>query len=186
MTKADQIRQLAAKGLTVSEIASAVGVRYQHAYNVLKRDQPLKRSRDMVGVVRKPELTVLTLLNAGFVHACGWRLDSDGHLVRPDQLPRGEGVYAFTKDGKAMYVGVATMGLAKRLYFYAKPGKSQRTSLRLNNILKQELRSNFDIDILVAQPQNLEWNGLPVHGSAGLELGLIKSYELPWNMRSAK
>jgi hypothetical protein len=31
----------------------------------------------------------------------------------------------------------------------------------------------------------LEWNGLPVHGSARLELGLIKRYALPWNMRNA-
>jgi hypothetical protein len=34
-------------------------------------------------------------------------------------------------------------------------------------------------------PADLEWRGLPIHGSAGLELGLIKKYALPWNMRSA-
>ncbi len=42
------------------------------------------------------------------------------------------------------------------------------------------------IDIYAAIPPGLEWNGLPIHGSAGLELGLIKKYALPWNMRSAK
>lgn len=85
-----------------------------------------------------------------------------------------------------MYVGVATMGLAKRIYFYAKPGVSQRTSIRLNEIIRSELGSGAQIEVLIAQPEDLEWNGLPVHSAAGLELGLIKAYALPWNMRSAK
>ena len=100
-------------------------------------------------------------------------------------LPKGVGVYAFVKDGFALYVGVVTMGLAKRLYFYGKPGVSQRTSLRLNGIIKNELLTTPAIDIYIAEPPDLEWNGLPVHGSAGLELGLIKKFSLPWNMRSA-
>ena len=95
------------------------------------------------------------------------------------------GVYGFAKDGVVLYIGVATMGLAKRLYFYGKPGPTQRTSQRLNSILRSELLSVAFIDIYTATPPDLEWNGLPVHGSAGLELGLIKKYALPWNMRSA-
>lgn len=78
------------------------------------------------------------------------------------------------------------MGLAKRLYFYSKPSVSQLTSLRLNSIIKNELLTTPSIDIYTAEPVDLEWNGLPVHGSAGLELGLIKKYALPWNVRSAK
>jgi hypothetical protein len=72
-----------------------------------------------------------------------------------------------------------------RLYFYGKPGVSQRTSLRLNATLKDELANAGSIDVYVAVPPDLEWNGLPVHGAAGLELGLIKRYALAWNMRSA-
>jgi hypothetical protein len=94
-------------------------------------------------------------------------------------------VYAFAKNRIVLYVGVATMGIAKRLYFYGKPGASQRTSQRLNGILKGELLAVPFIEIYTAVPPDLEWNGLPVHGSAGLELGLIKRYALPWNMRSA-
>jgi hypothetical protein len=47
-------------------------------------------------------------------------------LDRP--LSKAVRVYAFAKDGIVLYVGVATMGLAKRLYFYGKPGVTQRTS----------------------------------------------------------
>lgn len=37
VTKAAQIKGLAAESLTTAQIAEQVGVRYQHAYNVLKR-----------------------------------------------------------------------------------------------------------------------------------------------------
>ena len=77
------------------------------------------------------------------------------------------------------------MGLAKRLYFYGKPGPTQRTSIRLNSLIKDELAASFVIDVYTATPPDLEWNGLPVHGSAGIELGLIKKYALPWNMRGS-
>lgn len=75
------------------------------------------------------------------------------------------------------------MGIAKRLYFYGRPGITQRTSKRLNALIKGELLVSGSIEIYVAIPPDLEWNGLPIHG--GLELGLIKKYALPWNMRSA-
>jgi hypothetical protein len=107
------------------------------------------------------------------------------NLTLENPAPKDVGVYAFVKAGVAQYIGVATMGLSKRLYFYGRPGISQRTSLRLNAIIKAELLGPDDIEIYVASPPDLEWNGLPVHGSAGLELGLIKKYRLPWNTRSA-
>jgi hypothetical protein len=113
-------------------------------------------------------------------------LSSTGNLVLDQPFPEAAGVYAFTKDGIALYVGVATMGLAKRLYFYRRPGVTQRTSQRLNGIIKSELTTVPAIDVYTAIPPDLEWNGLPIHGSAGLELGLIKRYSLPWNMRSSK
>ena len=113
-------------------------------------------------------------------------MDDAGLLTLTDALPKAVGVYAFVKNGLVMYVGVATMGLAKRIYFYAKPGVSQRTSLRLNEIIRGELQSSGHVEVLIAQPDDMEWNGLPVHAAAGLELGLIKKYDLPWNMRSAR
>ena len=95
------------------------------------------------------------------------------------------GVYAFVKDARAMYVGLATIGLAKRIYFYGKPGATQRTSKRLNATIKSELKAGSAIDIYTATPDDLDWNGLPIHGSAGLEMGLIKKFHLPWNKRGA-
>jgi len=48
-----------------------------------------------------------------------------------------------------------------------------------------ELRTICSIDIYIATPPDQEWMGMPIHGSAGLELGLIKKFSLPWNMRNA-
>lgn len=133
----------------------------------------------------KPPLRVETLIEGGFTLAGRWMLSKANDLVPDRALPKGNGVYAFVKGDLVLYVGLATMGLAKRLYFYGKPGVSQLTNIRLNSIIKAELEAASSINIYTAEPADLEWNGLPVHGSAGLELGLIKKYALPWNVRSA-
>jgi len=183
---------LAREGLSPAEIARQLGIRYQHAYNVLRADGSLSAAKHSSHTSEpdgrdraKPPLMVGILAQGGFNLASRWRLSGDGNLMLDQALPRVVGVYAFVKEDVAQYVGVATMGLAKRLYFYGRPGITQRTSLRINAIIKNELLTVSAIDIYVALPPDLEWNGLPIHGSAGLELGLIKKYALPWNMRSA-
>lgn len=204
MSKSDDIRALAREGLQVADIARRVGVRYQHAYNVLKAAGMLADVRSNVasraGVAggeqtpraraasppsARPSLTTELLLKAAFECSARWML-MDGALVLDQPLPKSRGVYAFVKDGAALYVGLATMGLAKRLYFYGKPGTTQRTSQRVNELLKTELQSAPHIDIFTAMPSNLEWNGLPVSGDAGLELGLIEAFSLPWNIRGVR
>jgi len=150
-----------------------------HLVDVPTRD----KKRDVSG--QKPALRVEDLVTAGFERYGQWQLSNDGVLTMDAQLPKDEGVYAFAIDGVAVYVGVATMGLAKRIYFYKKPGATQPTSIRINQMILGELRKAIVVEIYAATPKHLEWNGLPVHGSAGLELGLIKKYALPWNKRSA-
>ncbi len=101
-------------------------------------------------------------------------------------MPDARGVYAMAKNGVVQYVGLATMGLAKRFKFYIRPGNTQRTSIRLNDLLKSELQTAQAIEIYTASPPDLLWNGLPVSGMAGLELGLIERYKLPWNIRGVR
>jgi len=183
MSVSEDIRGLAREGLATAEIARRLGIRYQHAYNVLKNDEELTNPRT-AGVV-KPTLSAEELIKCGFELSGRWILSETGdpNIDRP--VPNAVAVYAFAKGGIVLYVGVATMGLRKRLYFYRKSGATQRTSRQINGILKEELKTVPFVDILVAMPPDSEWNGLPVHGSAGLELGLIKKYALPWNKRSA-
>ena len=191
MTVAEQIRALAQKGSTIAEIAHTLNIRYQHAYNVLKRSneptakKPVKGARIVQRAKIKPELSTEELTRCGFQLSAKWILAPDGSIRADQQLPKEVGVYAFAKGGLVLYIGVATMGLAKRLYFYSKPGATQRTSLRINAIIRETLQTVRSIEIYTATPKDLDWNGLPIHASAGLELGMIKKYSLPWNVRSA-
>ncbi|RWD01427.1 MAG: GIY-YIG nuclease family protein [Mesorhizobium sp.] len=191
MSKSEKIRELAKSGMSTAEIARALGIRYQFAYGVLRssgiaaRERPASDSAVPLPQPRKPPLLVSDLLAGSFEHVGSWALSPEKRLVVDRKLPKAVGVYAFAKGDVVLYVGVATMGLAKRLYFYGRPGASQRTSLRINAVIIEELAMHPKIDVYAAFPPDLEWNGLPVHGSAGLELGLIKKYALPWNMRSA-
>jgi hypothetical protein len=152
MSVAEDIRLLAREGLSAAEIARRLGIRYQHAYNVMKRYELLPTASGKgVGtgptrpgrrtVTTKPPLLVEELVRAGFEFCGRWVRSEAGDPMVDRPLPKSVGVYAFAKDGTVLYVGVATMGLAKRLYFYAKPGITQRTSQRLNGIIRAELQA---------------------------------------------
>jgi hypothetical protein len=195
VTVSEDVRALANQGLGVAEIARRLGIRYQHAYGVLKRSGSLPR-RDSAGkpvdqpagrvrIRPKPPLSVDDLLGGGFALAGRWILTDAGEIALDRPVANAVGVYAFALDGVVAYVGVATIGIARRLNHYARPGRTQRTSRRLNHLIKTELLTRPFVDVYTAEPGDLEWNGLPVHGSAGLELGLIQKYALPWNKRSA-
>ncbi|MDX8540103.1 GIY-YIG nuclease family protein [Mesorhizobium abyssinicae] len=191
MSKSEKIRELAKSGMSTAEIARALGIRYQFAYGVLRNadvgggQRPTSNAVPVTAKPSKPPLLASDLKTAGFEHVGCWILSAEQRLVIDRELPKAVGVYAFAKGDAVLYVGVATIGLAKRLYFYGRPGVSQRTSLRINAVIIDELARHPKIDVYAAFPPDLEWNGLPIHGSAGLELGLIKKYALPWNMRSA-
>ncbi len=195
MTVSDDIRALADQGRSVAEIARSLGIRYQHAYGVLKKGHALPPGRSAeravsersgrVRVGRKPPLYVDGLVGGGFAFAGRWIPTDAGGIALDRPFANETGVYAFAMHGVVVYVGVATMGLSKRLYFYAKPGGTQRTNLRLNQLIKTELVTSPFIDIYTAVPGDLEWNGLPVSVTVGLEFGLIRKYALPWNKRGA-
>jgi hypothetical protein len=133
----------------------------------------------------KPPLTCDTLLGGGFTLIAHWRLSADGRPQLDAFLPKDIGVYAFASAGRVLYVGVATMGLKRRLYLYGKPGPTQRTNQRIQELIREALSAGKEIEVYIALPTDSSWNGLPIHGSAGLELGLIRKYSLAWNKRSA-
>lgn len=110
---------------------------------------------------------------------------TDSLLVLNPAFPKERGGYAFVKDGTALYVGLAKKGVLRRFRSNCRPGKTQRTSMRLNAALIEAVVVGEIIDIFTAHPPDLTWNGMPVSGDAGLELGLIENFNLPWNIRGA-
>lgn len=192
MRKSDLIRSLAGQGLRVADIAKRADVGYRHAYNVLRaanllpgRSADPKEPTGSVPLAQRRPLTVERLLAGGFEHAGDWMLSS-GVLMPSRPLPKARGVYAFAREGQVLYVGLATKGLARRLYAFGRPGPTQTTNQRLGAVLREQIASGAVIAIYVALPPPLDWNGLPVAGDAGLELGLIENFDLPWNLRSAR
>lgn len=49
------------------------------------------------------------------------------------------GVYAMVLDGEVKYVGQTKNELKRRMYFYAKPGPTQQTNIRINALLRKVL-----------------------------------------------
>lgn len=133
----------------------------------------------------RPSLSVQTLLDGQFSRIGCWQLDERATLVLAGSAPDVPGVYAFVINGHAQYIGVASTSLAKRLYFYRKPGPTQKTNIRMNAALREALAGGRSIDVFVATPPTLDWNGWRVSGPEGLEAGIIKDYDLPWNLRGS-
>lgn len=133
----------------------------------------------------KPKLTTERLVQGGFEEVGCWELNSASDLAHSINLPRSGGVYAFVIDGQAQYVGLASKSLRQRLGFYRKPGVSQRTNLRLNEVIRGHLAKGTVVQIFTAQPPDHEWNGFSIKGAEGLEAGLIAEFDLSWNVRGA-
>lgn len=133
----------------------------------------------------KPRLTLERLLQGGFEQVGCWELNDARDLAHSINLPTRAGVYAFAIDGVVQYVGLASKSLRQRLGFYRRPGASQRTNIRLNEIIRGHLRQGTVVQVLIAQPPDLEWNGFRISGAEGLEAGLIAEFDLPWNVRGA-
>jgi len=153
-----------------------------------RRSSPPRRRRgkrahkDKQLATPQDPIPVTALLEAGFAHCGHWRLNGD-KLELPRDVPNRPGVYAHVVDGLVYYIGLAQMGLRKRLYFYGRPGKTQRTSTRINRLIKDELSEGRSVELAAAFPDPLMWKGLPVDTAAGLEAALIKQLQPPWNKR---
>lgn len=130
-------------------------------------------------------LTVQRLLDCGFEEVGCWELNDARDLSHSIDLPTKGGVYAFAIDGVVQYVGLASKSLRQRLGFYRKPGASQRTNVRLNEIIRGHIAKGTVVQILTAHPPDYDWNGFKISGPEGLEAGIIAEFDLPWNMRGA-
>lgn len=127
-------------------------------------------------------LTVSELLGRGFREMACWSA-GEQRLNPPRDLPAQRGVYAFAIGERVVYVGLASRSLKQRLGFYARPGVSQRTNVRLNEIISERIREGQTVRVLIAQPSDTEWNGWRISGSEGLEAALIEDFDLPWNKK---
>jgi hypothetical protein len=185
-TKSAKIRALDAAGLSRTEIAQFLKIRYQHMRNVLVQSG-IGATRNPVANSALPPTVVEPwplerLLEAGFQLLGECEATSEGFRYTA-QAPTDAGVYAFAVDGNISYVGLTRFGLRTRLGHYVYGHAQQRTSARVKALILEALATGSKVCVLIVSPPQLEWNGLPVDGAAGLETGLIKLIRPPWNQQ---
>lgn len=137
-------------------------------------------------MVENRTLTVHRLCNSGFTEMSSWSLSGENLLTTPENLPAQPGVYAFAIDEVVQYVGLASVSIRQRFGFYARPGATQSTNIRLNAAIVRLIGLGRNVRVLVAHPPDSEWNGLRVSGPEGLEAALIKDFDLSWNRRGSQ
>src|SRR5262245_55538900 len=82
-------------------------------------------------------------------------LDANGKLAFPRPIPDGPGVYRFTlakgseRSRPLVYIGEADQ-LQRRFAHYRNPGPSQRTNIRLNELLRTHLRYGSSAQLALA------------------------------------
>jgi hypothetical protein len=132
------------------------------------------------------------LLAGGFQRLGVWRPDKASDSMRfegENPLPREAGVYAYLVAHEVKYVGSAQEGLHKRLGHYRRPTKS--TTVRVRKEILELLANGHDVEVFAIVPDVPEelklLNGvLPIDTVAGLEGGLIRSMQPPWNKRGRR
>ncbi|MGH1405127.1 MAG: hypothetical protein ACRBBJ_01055 [Rhodomicrobiaceae bacterium] len=122
------------------------------------------------------------LLRAGFLKIANWQI-RNGALIIDGIIPNKRAVYAITLTDHVQYIGSTDVGLKKRIYGYLNPGRSQSTNIKINKLIVDHLLKKQKLSLLAAFPPNTTWNGLPIDGVMGLESGLIKKLNPPWNIK---
>lgn len=123
------------------------------------------------------------LMDAGFELLGECRSGGESAFSYTTKAPTEAGVYAFAVDGIIHYVGLTRFGLRTRLGHYVHGHEQQKTSARVKRLILKALAAGNSVAVLISRPPQLEWNGLPVDGAAGLETGLIKLIRPPWNQQ---
>jgi len=188
-SQADKVRALLNEGYLRSKIAKFLGIRYQQVRGVAIRsgiEGGLERGIDVLDKPKpipkvREDVAIDVLLDAGFVRLGTWIADGAGGIALEKAAPKEAGVYVFVVDGMIKYIGVSRAGIASRMSNYRAGQKGQRTSARVNEIINEHVSAGTVVEIYVAHPPAIEWNGLPVITAAGLEAGLIKMIQPPWN-----
>jgi hypothetical protein len=147
-----KIRALAQAGYDRQEIASLLGIRYQHVRQVLIAagiSGGLRRhanaDREPLTIEAAPAPREATsweiLLRGGFQCVGEWTQNPESRLAVAATVPEEPGVYAFVVDETVAYVGLTTNGLQTRLDQYRRGHAGQRTNARVNKLIGETLSS---------------------------------------------
>jgi len=196
-TTSDKIRALARAGYDRTEISKLLNVRYQHVRKVLVDAgisgglrRQVEAEREPVTVDSEPAPSEVTswevLLRAGFQFIGEWTQVAGSSITLEANAPAKPGVYSFVLDDAVVYVGLTNNDLKTRFDQYRRGHVGQPTNARVTGLIAKALAGGRQIKVLVATPDSLEWNGLPVNTAAGLEAALIQKIRPAWNITGAR
>jgi hypothetical protein len=183
--KSDEIRRLHAEGKSISQIASTLGIRYQHAYGVLKRSANKSQSITPIsGLLPESEDILERILRVGFRHAGHWEIQEQKlNFLLVDKPKENNVLYAFICDKELLYVGKTVRTLKGRMQNYRTPGPTQKTSLRNHAKIKQLAETGKIVEIFFFPDTGLlHYGGFPINLAAALEDSLISIFSPPWNL----
>ncbi|MEX1041350.1 MAG: GIY-YIG nuclease family protein [Pirellulaceae bacterium] len=123
------------------------------------------------------------LLDIGFETAGHWLIEEGQLKLELLQHSKQQNVlYAFICDGEILYIGKTTQTLAKRLYGYQRPGRTQATNVKNHLQILDLLAQDRAVEVLVLPDSGLMHYGqFHLNLAAGLEDSLIKMISPPWN-----
>lgn len=120
----------------------------------------------------------------GFIKVGQWTASGDSlicELVESSNQPNL--IYLFANETKLFYLGMTKSALSTRMYGYMRPGKSQRTNMRIKQKLLELLSSGDNVDIYILFPEDeFVYGGVKLDSFAGLEGPLIRLLKPTWNI----
>ncbi len=152
------------------------------AENIPQNLAPIRASQTS-RLFSKPGLADIRAI--GFRQIGTWLIENGNLALRQNQMRKASpALYSFILNGQVMYVGKTSQLLAKRLYFYAKPGSSQSTNIRLNALLSHSLSNGNSVEIFGYADTSAKKIGIfDLDTAAGLENSIISQLQPCWNIQ---
>lgn len=124
-----------------------------------------------------------------FIPTSTWERDGHGQAHINGDVPAQPGVYLFVIGGKIYYVGSAVSSLRSRMASYRRRQNGGLPSRPVHIELSKALDEGKLVEVftlVIPEPIEVGREGLPVDYAIGLEAGLIRTLNPPWNRRGSK
>lgn len=132
--------------------------------------------------------TIEELEKIGFINVGNWRLSENNKIDYNLQEDKSKEIlYSFViKDkntNQIIYIGKTIKTLIDRMKGYKKPGPTQNTNIRINEIIKEFLINGYEVFIYrFKQNEELFFKDLKINLAAGLEDNLIRKFKPKYNL----
>lgn len=129
------------------------------------------------------------LIEIGFKPVGTFKLNKEGELelLLEKHKTSNNVIYTILINSDPKYVGKTTRTLYQRMMGYINPGPTQSTNIRINELIKKELRRNNTAEIFAFVDTGLvKYGKFNLNLASGLEDSIIEVLNLEWNLTGKK